>query len=252
MIVEPLELVAMGVAGLIGGFVNTLAGGGSMIMVPAMMIAGLPADVANGTSRVPIFAQCLTSAATFGRAGRLERGPALDVAPLTVVGALGGAYVATLVPNQVFEPLLVGTMVLMALALLWRPETLAPPPGTPVRKVFGSPGRMLLTLTAGFYGGVLQAGAGLVFLALLSGVLRFDLVRANALKAVVMLSYIVVTVVVFAMMGRIAWEAAGAMTIGSVLGSWTAARFALLRGQAWIRWIVIAMVIVTSAVVVLR
>jgi len=247
-----LELAGAAAAGLAGGFVNTLAGGGSMIMVPALLVAGVPADVANGTSRVPIFAQCLTSAATFGRAGRLERGPALDIAPLTVVGALGGAYVATRVPNHVFEPLLVGTMVVMAIALLARPETLAPPPGTPVRKVMGSPLMMLMALAAGFYGGVLQAGAGLVFLAILSGALRYDLVRANALKAVVMLSYIVVTVGVFAWKGKILWTAAAAMTGGAVIGAWLGARVALTRGTAWIRWLVILMVCATSIWVLVR
>lgn len=248
----PAEIAAVAAAGLGGGFVNTLAGGGSMIMVPALMLVGVPADIANGTSRVPITAQCMTSAATFAHAGRLERGPALDVAPLAIAGALLGAYVATLIPNRIFEPLLVGTMMLMALGMLWRPETLAPPEGTPVRHVMGSPGAMLLTLLAGFYGGVLQAGAGIVFLALLSGVLRYDLVRANALKAIVMLSYIVVTVGVFAYRGRIAWEAAGAMTIGAVLGAWIGARVALAAGSRWIRWLVIAMVIAMGVWVLVR
>jgi uncharacterized protein len=251
--VTPLELAAAAGAGLVGGFVNTLAGGGSMIMVPALMLAGLPADVANGTSRVPITAQCLTSAATFARAGRLERGPTLDVAPLAIVGALAGAWLATVIPNRIFEPLLIGTMVAMAAAMLLRPETLAPPEGTPVRRVLGSPWAMPLTLVAGFYGGILQAGAGLVFLALLSGVLRYDLVRANALKAIVMLAYIVVTVAVFAARGRIVWEAAGAMTVGAIGGAWLGARLALGEGAAaWIRWLVLAMILVTGSWVLIR
>ncbi len=247
-----LELVGVAAAGLAGGFVNTLAGGGSVIMVPALMLLDVSGGVANGTSRVPILAQCLTSAATFGRAGKLERGPALDVAPLTIVGALVGAYVATLVPNGIFEPMLLGTMVVMAIALLARPETLAPPPGTPVRKVMGSPLMMVMALAAGFYGGVLQAGAGILFLTILSGVLRYDLLRANALKAVVMLSYIVVTVAVFAWKGRILWDAAAAMTVGSVLGAWVGARVALKHKLGWIRWLVILMVVATSVWVVVR
>lgn len=245
---EPWEVAAIAGAGLGGGFVNTLAGGGSMIMVPALMVAGLPADVANGTSRVPILAQCATASTSFAVAGRLERRATLDVAPLTIVGALAGAYVATLVPNRIFEPLLVGTMMVMALTMLLRPSTLAPPAGTEPRRVLGAPGAMALTLVAGFYGGVLQAGAGLVFLALLAGVLRYDVVRANALKAFVMLAYIAVTVVVFAVRGRIAWEAAGAMTAGSIAGAWLGARVALGEGALrWVRWVVIAMVIATGA-----
>jgi hypothetical protein len=247
-----LELAALAGAGLAAGFVNTLAGGGSMIMVPALLLAGVPADVANGTTRVPILAQCATSAATFARARRLERAPALDVAPLAVVGALAGAWIATLIPNRIFEPLLVGTMMVMAVTMLLRPETLAPPPGTEPRRVLGAPLAMLCTLAAGFYGGVLQAGAGIVLLALFSGLLRYDLIRANALKAIVMLAYIAVTVAVFAARGRIEWAAAGVMTIGAVLGAWLGARLALQAGAAWIRWVVLAMVLALGGWVLWR
>jgi uncharacterized protein len=57
---------------------------------------------------------------------------------------------------------------------------------------------------------------------------------------------------VFAAMGRIVWATAAAMTVGAIVGSWIGARFALVRGQAWIRWIVVVMVIVTSVGVLLR
>jgi len=243
--VPTLALVAAALAGLGGGFVNTLAGSGSMIMVPALMLAGVPADMANATSRVPILAQCLTSATAFARAGRLERGPALDVAPPLIAGALVGSYVATLVPNRIFEPMLIGTMLVMAVLMVLGRDQFAIDATTPPRKVLGSPSTIAITLVAGFYGGLIQAGAGFVLLALLSGLLRYDLVRANALKAVVMLSYIIVTVVVFAARDRIVWGAAGAMTIGSVLGAWLGAKVALGRGAEWIRWIVIAMVLAT-------
>src|SRR5205814_333131 len=84
-----LELGLLAGAGLFGGFVNTLAGGGSIVMVPAMMVlSGMPANIANATSRVPIFAQCATSTVAFARAKRLEAKPALDVTPLTIVGAI--------------------------------------------------------------------------------------------------------------------------------------------------------------------
>src|SRR5262249_30684289 len=127
-----------------------------------------------------------------------------------------------------------------------------PPPGTPVRKVMGSPGLMLLALVAGFYGGMLQSGAGVVLLAIAGGVLRYDLVRANALKAVVVLSYIAVTVVVVAWKGKIVWDAAAAMAGGAIVGAWIGAKIALTRGTAWIRWLVILMVVATSVWVLVR
>jgi uncharacterized membrane protein YfcA len=242
--VDAVGLAAAALAGLGGGFVNTLAGAGSMVMVPALMVAGVPADLANATSRVPIFAQCLTSTAAFARAGRLERGPVVDVAPLLIVGALAGSYVATLLPNRIFEPLLMGTMLAMAILMVLGRDRFGGAADEQPRTVMGSPASMAITLLAGFYGGLIQAGAGFVLLALLGGLLRYDLVRANALKAVVMLSYIVVTVAVFAARDMIVWAAAGAMTVGSVLGAWLGAKAALGKGSSdWIRWLVIVMVL---------
>jgi uncharacterized membrane protein YfcA len=246
------ELVAVGVAGLIGGFINTLAGGGSIVMVPAMMMVGLPAGIANATSRVPIFAQCLTSTVTFARAKRLEKKPTLDVTPLAIVGAIAGAWIETLLPDRFYRPFLLVTMIAMALLLLVRAETLAPPPGTEPRRVLGSPVPMLLTLAAGFFGGLIQAGAGFVLLALFAGALRYDLVRSNALKAVVMLAYIAVTVVIFALRGRVVWEIAGAMTVGSVIGAWIGARTAIARDSGWIRWLIVAMVIAMCVWIAIR
>lgn len=247
-----LELVAIAGAGLAGSFVNTLAGGGSMVMVPAMMMLGLPAGIANATSRVPIGAQCLTSTATFARAGRLERGPALDVAPLTIAGALAGAWTETVIPDAFYKPFLLVTMIAMALLLLVRAETLAPPPDSSPRRVLGAPVPMLATVAAGFFGGLIQAGTGFVLLALFSGLLRYDLVRANAMKAVVMLAYVTVTIGLFAMRGRIVWDVAAAMTVGSVIGAWLGAKLALARSPAWIRYLVIVMAIAMCGWVAIR
>jgi uncharacterized membrane protein YfcA len=251
-VTAPWELGLIAGAGLVGGFINTLAGGGSIVMVPAMMMVGLPAGIANATSRVPIFAQCLTSTATFAKARRLEARPALDVTPLAIVGAIAGAWVETLLPDRFYKPFLLVTMIAMALLLLVRAETLAPAPDTQPRRVLGAPVPMLLTFAAGFFGGLIQAGAGFVLLALFAGALRYDLVRANALKAVVMLAYITVTVVIFAMRGRIVWEIAGAMTVGSVIGAWLGARTAIAKDSGWIRWLIVAMVIAMCAWIAIR
>src|SRR5688572_694770 len=114
---DALQWAALVGAGLIAGWVNTLAGAGGVVAMPALMLCGLPADVANASYRVTVVAQCATGLHGFQRSNTLSRASALRVAAPTLVGALGGAYVATLVPNHVFEPLLLGTLVLMAIAL---------------------------------------------------------------------------------------------------------------------------------------
>ncbi len=242
---SPEHAAALAAAGLAAGALNTLAGGGSLMMLPALMFvgAGMGGDVANGTSRVAILAQCLAGAATFARGGHLPRGAARTIVPPVLVGAVAGAYLATLLPNRIFEPMLLGTLAIMAVALMINPARFAPPPGTEPRQVRGLAALAGL-FVAGLYGGVLQAGAGLVFLAILAGGLRYDLVRANALKALVMLVYIAATVVVFAAAGMIQWLPAACMSVGTVLGAWGAAHMAMgPRGIVITKAVVIAAVI---------
>jgi len=190
------------------------------------MLVGLPADIANASSRVPILAQCLSGAATFARGGRLPSKAAWAIVPPVVVGAAAGAWLATRLPNQIYQPLLLGTLGLMALALLISPARFAPPPDAEPRAARGVAATAGL-LAAGLYGGLLQAGAGLVLLAIFAGGLRYDLVRANALKALVMLVYIAVTVAVFVAADRVRWAPAAAMSAGSMIGAWAAARLAM-------------------------
>lgn len=229
--------------GLAAGALNTLAGGGSLILVPALMITGMTSTVANASSRVAIFAHCLVGAAAFARGGRLPTAAVRSIVPPVMVGAGLGAYVATQISNRIFTPLLLGTLGLMALALVVRPGRLAPPPDSVPRDPRG-PLALLGLFVAGFYGGVLQAGAGLVFLAILATGLRYDLVRANALKSLVMLLYITVTAAVFIAYGMIDWAPALALAAGAGVGAYGAARLAMSP-----RGVVLTKVVVVTAVV---
>jgi uncharacterized membrane protein YfcA len=251
---EPVHAAAFAGAGLVAGALNTFAGGGSVLTVPALMLlgGGMPADAANATSRVSVLAQCLAGSATFARGGVVPTESIPRVVPPTLLGAIGGAWLATWLPAHIFKPLLLGTLVVMALALLIDPTRFAPAPGAEPRRAPG-PLAMGLLFVAGVYGGVLQAGAGLVLLAIFSGGLRFDLVRANALKALVMLVYIAATVVVFASADLVRWVPAAAMSAGSLVGAWVAARVAMsARGILITKLAVIGAVIAMGVTIALR
>jgi uncharacterized membrane protein YfcA len=156
-------------------------------------------------------------------------------------------------PNRIFEPLLLGTMLVMAATVFIRPSTLAPPAGAPVVSVRDRPWASLGLLGAGFYGGMLQAGVGFVLLALLGGLLRYDLVRGNALKTAIVFAYSILALVVFIVQGKVAWLPALVLTVGNVVGAWLAVHIALhRRGEQIIRIVFVVMVLCTIAVVALR
>jgi uncharacterized membrane protein YfcA len=245
-------VVFLVLSGIAGGFVNTVAGGGSLIMVPALMLLGLPAGAANASSRVAVLAQSTTSTAGFARAGRLDRAAALDVVPYTVVGAILGAYVATLIPAKVFQPLLVVTMLVTAFLLFAHPETLAPPMGTMVRRATGRPLAMLALVGCGFYGGLLQGGVGIVLISVLGGMLRYDLVRGNALKGLVVAIYTVPVLILFVATGLVHWVPALVLAASSSVGAQLAVIFAVKKGADAVRKLVVAVVIVSSVWILVK
>ncbi|MBK9037133.1 MAG: sulfite exporter TauE/SafE family protein [Myxococcales bacterium] len=239
-------------AGIAAGALNTLAGGGSLIFVPALMLSGMDGTVANASSRVAIFMQCVAGAAAFARGGHLPTAAARSIVPPVLVGAAAGAYVATQISNRIYTPLLLGTLALMALALIINPRRFAPPSDATPRAVRGAPA-ILGLVAAGFYGGVLQAGAGFVFLAILAAGLRYDLVRANALKALVMLIYVALTAGVFIAYGMVRWAPALVLGAGAIVGAIAAARLAMTpRGAALTKGVVVIAVLALLVVMITR
>lgn len=239
--------------GLVAGALNTLAGGGSLLLVPALMLTGMTATFANATSRVAVLAQCTASVIGYARRGRLP--PAREARPIVppiVAGAALGALLAARMPDRVYEPLLLVTLGVMALAMLVSPARFRPPEGAAPRSPTSVPA-MLALFVAGIYGGVLQAGAGLVLIGIFAGGLRYDLVRANALKALVMMIYIAGTVAVFAGSAKVVWGPALVLAAGAAVGGWGASQLALSpRGSEITNHVVVLAAIGLAVTVALR
>ncbi|MEE2778903.1 MAG: sulfite exporter TauE/SafE family protein, partial [Myxococcota bacterium] len=162
-------------SGLIAGFVNTIAGGGSLLTLPALMLAGLPATEANATNRLAVLAQTSTATHGFHKTKHLDwRGTSRLLMP-TLIGAGLGAWLATEIPEAVMKPLLLGLLVVSAflIAIGSRPKT----EEDPTREPPGVTTRWAAMGACGFYGGFLQAGLGFAVLAAISLLHRTDLVR---------------------------------------------------------------------------
>src|SRR2546425_10566945 len=86
-----VEIFVIVAAGLVSGFVNTLASSGSAVTLPLMIFRGLPATVANGTNRVPLLAGALAALLAFHRAGGLEGRDGLVFSVPVIAGTVVGA-----------------------------------------------------------------------------------------------------------------------------------------------------------------
>lgn len=244
----PEVLALLAGAGVAAGFINTVAGGGSLLTLPALMLAGLPADVANGTNRVGILLQSGAAALAFDRDKQLvARGSTLwaFVWP-TLLGAFLGATAASSIPRASLRPILLTTLVLMAVLIAAKPKLLAPGPSEAALHPADVPAARWWLLLTGAYGGFLQAGIGFMLLAVLSGVLRHRLAHANAIKVVIVAALTVVALAIFVIRGQVVWLPGLVCGAGAIGGSLLGVRFAQKTSGKVLRLVVLVMVVAAA------
>jgi hypothetical protein len=233
------------VAGFIAGFINTIAGGGSMLTLPALMMMGMPADIANATNRVGVLLQGIAGSHGYYRHGKLQL---RDIAPLlapALIGSLAGGLLASYLSPDLLKPALLLTMLGMAVLMLVAPSVVAPSPGTPVLALKDSPGAMFGLFIAGLYGGFVQAGVGFIILAALAGGLRYDLVRSNALKMAITAALTLIALAVFIVRDQVLWIPGLLLSAGTVVGASMSVKFAISVPQSVLKWFLFVMVLIT-------
>ena len=236
-----LQVGLLLVTGFLAGIIKTLAGGGSNLTLPALMVMGMPAEVANATNRVGVAIQGLTAVAGFRRHNKLDTDDTVPILVPSVIGGLLGAAAAAYAPSGWIKPLLLGTMLTMALVILVKPSMVAPEPGTPSRKVRDTPSSWWGLGLAGFYGGFVQAGVGFVLLAALAGTLRYDLVRANALKMLCTLVFTIAALGLFIAEGLVMWLPGLILAFGTMFGANMAVKMAINAKPDTLKWFLFIM-----------
>ena len=240
--------VVLVLVGVLAGVANTLAGGGSFVVLPILIGLGLTPGVANATSRIGVLAHGSAAALTFARVGALPGPLVLRVAPMMCVGALGGAWLATRLDDALLRPLFGVILVVWALLLLVRPGRFLKPPAEP-----RAPGLVaqLVALLIGVYGGFLQAGVGFPLMALFVSLLGYPTLQANAAKVTVVFIYTLLAMGVFAAAGQVAWREGAILAAGMVLGGVLGARLQLRVGPGLVRWAMVVMVAISGAALLL-
>lgn len=225
-------LIAGGVA---CGIINALAGGGSFVTLPLLLMIGLPPQVANATNRLAIAVQCATGMATYHRSRVMPwRDLPLLAVPM-VAGSLLGAYAAAYLNEALFSK--IAAVLFAAMLVTFFVDT---------RRwtTRHSSGRISLKLypiffVMGIYGGFLQAGIGTLIITALVVLGGYDVVRGSALKFALIFILTLAAIVVFTHAGQMNWLAGIVMAIGSMIGGWLGARLVITRGTRWVRLFVI-------------
>jgi uncharacterized membrane protein YfcA len=227
--------------GLAAGVVNTLAGGGSLISVPLLILVGLPGTVANGTNRIGVFFQSLMAAWSFRAQGFSGIQGASKVVLPVCIGSLLGAFTVARLDDATFQRIFGLVMLIDLIPMLRRPKAggahaTNPWPAWLLFAVF---------LGIGAYGGAIQAGVGLLMVGALNHT-GYDLVRANSIKVATNVVLTAFAIPVFLWHGQIAWIPALVLAIGFAAGGALGARIAVRGGERVIRPVMVAAILLLA------
>lgn len=240
---EIFEGIILVVVGFISGFLNTVAGGGSLITLPVLIIMGLPPSVANGTNRIAIFSQNVFGVLGFKSKGVTAYPYSLWLGISALFGAIIGAKIAVDISGELFNRILAIVLIIAVLYPLFNQTN---------KNNYRSVERMsrkyqimgvVTFFFIGIYGGFIQAGVGFIIISALTLINKFTLVKTNSAKVFVVMVYTLSALLIFILEGKINWMFGIVLAVGNSTGSWTASRLSVKKGDRWIRWFIIITVI---------
>ena len=241
-VARDLLLLAAGVG---AGVVNGVAGGGTLVSFPTLLAMGFPALTANMTNTVGIWPGYVGGVTGFRSEIGDQRPHLVEMAPLSLVGAIVGSILLLTTPPRDFARL-APWLVLAASALFAVQPILA---GLLKRHEQAGTRHLLLyggLFVTAVYGGYFGAGLGVMLLALLGVTLPDTLARTSGLRMALSVLVNGVSAVVFIVHGSIAWQAAGLLALGSLLGGWAGALLARRLPGGWLRVVIVVVGVVTG------
>ncbi len=232
--------------GCVAGFMNVLAGGGSALTVPIMILMGFDPTVANGTNRLAILVEAGAGVAAFHRERYSDFNTSLRLASYTLPGGLLGAFFAVKIDDRAFT-LVLGVVLLFIVASLFLPKPSLSKPHPQPHNLFTA----FAMFGIGFYGGFLQAGVGFLIMASLTHLAGLSLIATNMHKVFIVMVFTVPSILIFAWSGNIDWSAGAILALGMGAGAWWAVKLAIHRGERIVRAVLaIALVLLAARLMV--
>ena len=259
MDVSPIDLAVLCIAGVLAGYVNTVAGAGSLLTLPALIFTGLDASAANATNRISVLLQTATATVTLHRGGIRVGKLAWLCVPATV-SAIAGAYVASQLDERAIRTAITLSIVVFLLlsfvpkAKNRRPTSMAADEGGDAavggdQKAGATPRgqRALMGMemaAIGFYAGLLQVGVGVLVLLTLPRFHGVPLVQANALKVLMILVLTIAALGVFVQQEQVIdlWRGL-VLGVSTAAGGYLGARATLRHGERLVRVLLVLAVV---------
>ena len=227
-------------AGLSGGFIDAIAGGGGLITVPTLLGVGLPPQLALGTNKAQSSCGTIIAVSRYARAGLVGWTEVRLAAALAFLGSMAGAWTLTLIGNDALRRIIPWMLLAVVVYVALSPRLGAQPTKARVdATLFG----WTFGLSLGFYDGFFGPGTGAFWILGLVTLLGQELTRANAFTKVVNLASNLGSLLIFALHGQVAPWIALAMIAGQLIGARLGSGLVLKHGAGLIRGVFLVVVL---------
>lgn len=234
------------ISGIVVGVINTLAGGGAIVSMTLFMVLGLPISVANGTNRIAVVLQNLTSTVAFLRKRMLNIVSGIKLSIPAVIGNIAGSMVATHISDTVFTICMSVVLSVMLIYMIFdrsdRKRKL--PAGHPLELRWW---HFLWFLMLGFYGGYIYIGLGYVVLAVAIWSMGLDLITANVVKCFVIFVATPFSLIIFMLDGQVDYAYGLWHGLGNIIGAAFASHFAMSWGVKFVKYFTIVILLICFA-----
>jgi uncharacterized membrane protein YfcA len=231
-------------AAVVGGGINSVAGGGSFVAFPALLFAGVPPVPANATNTIALWPGSVASAIAYRRELLEVRGELLPLGVASLVGGLAGSLLLLHTSDRTFV-LLIPWLLLFATLLFSFGGAVARRVARGAKASLGAAAVTQLAISV--YGGYFGGGMGIMMLAVLSLLGMTDIHRMNALKTSLAALVNGIAVVAFIVAGAVAWRPAAVMIVGGIVGGYAGAAVARRIRPARVRSLVLVVAWVMTA-----
>ncbi|MBD0292624.1 MAG: sulfite exporter TauE/SafE family protein [Jiangellaceae bacterium] len=211
---EPLAVI---LAGISAGAINTVVGAGTLVTFPTLLAVGLPPVTANVSNTVGLIPGSVSAAWGYRRELAGQQSRLLRIGTATMLGAITGAVLLLALPESAFEAVVPALILLACLLVLVQPVLVRQLRSRP-RHPHGGPVAWLLILVTGGYAGYFGAGQGVILIAVLGLVMEETLQHVNAVKNVLAGLGNLVAAVVFVVVADVDWQAAALIAVGTATG----------------------------------
>ncbi|MFI6316160.1 TSUP family transporter [Nonomuraea sp. NPDC050556] len=241
MSLEQLVVLLAAAAG--AGWIDAVVGGGGLVQLPALMVAGVPPVQAMATNKFASIFGTASAAVTYARTTKVDKQVALPAGALAVLSAGLGASAAAAISANVLRPVVMVILVAVAAFVTLRPSLGAiPHPHLRTRA------RIITTITVtgvaiAFYDGIMGPGTGTFLIIAFTTILGLDFVHASATSKIINTGTNLGALVVFGLQGHVMWTLGLGMAVCNIAGAQIGARMALKRGTSFVRIVLVCVVL---------